>query len=221
MKSFQSRARAVRAESQRLMAEIRQARAAMSRHARKPAAKAAPAAPPAPSPAAATDIIPSRKIRAAATPVEVAVEQPRPAAKAKPKPVKPKAPSKPSKATKPEATAPAVEAPPQAVAKTPRSRKPRASVAAIIADGLAPVAALQQAVAAAIETPAKKRPDRSGDPVSKVPSLGPGMVWRLNQLGVRTLGDLAAADAADLRGKLGKLGRMVNVEQWIAHARAA
>lgn len=250
MKNFQVRSREVRAASQQLMRELREARAAGSRH--KPLAKPAIAAPAqADAPPRASSILPSRKILAAdaaPNPAAVpsakvrapkeepatAVEAALPVAPAKPKISKPKG-SKP-KASKSivvqtVAAEPRVvpvimepEAPPSQV-KSARPKKPakapkaRANVAAIIAEGFAPVAALQQAVSAAIE--AKAATDAATLSVGMVPSLGPGMVWRLNQLGLRTLADLAAADAEDLRVKLGKLGRMVNVEQWIAHARAA
>lgn len=53
-----------------------------------------------------------------------------------------------------------------------------------------------------------------------VPKLGAGMIWRLRQLGYVTIDDLAAADAGALRQKLGAVGNMVNVEAWIAFARA-
>jgi predicted flap endonuclease-1-like 5' DNA nuclease len=270
MKSFQLRARAVRAESKRLMAELRQARAEMSRHMRRPTsvAKPAPATIPAPLPVRDDVIIPSRKIRAASNACpkvrsekpakaasenqtsEAQTEQVPRSAPDSPKPAVSKArPRKPTSTTPPSVepmaaarprtgktktkakadaeakppTAPAVEAPP--APKPPRAKKPRPSVAAIIAEGFAPVAALQQAVAAALvqapDSKSEPKIDRSGAPVSGIASLGPGMVWRLNQLGLRTIGDLAAADPTELRGKLGKLGGMVNVEQWIAQARAS
>jgi predicted flap endonuclease-1-like 5' DNA nuclease len=124
-------------------------------------------------------------------------------------------------AAAPETPTPSIQ---RAPAK-PRKMRAHASVAAIIADGLEPVNALQQAVAAAMGAQIAPSPDlamqgfRGGQPVTAVPSLGPGMVWRLNQLGIRTLGELAACDAEDLRTRLGKLGRMVNVDQWISFAR--
>jgi predicted flap endonuclease-1-like 5' DNA nuclease len=56
--------------------------------------------------------------------------------------------------------------------------------------------------------------------IETVPTLGPGLIWRLSQAGIRTMADLAASDADSIRTKLGQLGRLVKVEDWIAHARA-
>jgi predicted flap endonuclease-1-like 5' DNA nuclease len=56
--------------------------------------------------------------------------------------------------------------------------------------------------------------------IETVPTLGPGLIWRLSQAGICTMADLAACDAASVRAKLGQLGRLVKVEDWIAHARA-
>lgn len=49
--------------------------------------------------------------------------------------------------------------------------------------------------------------------------IGAGMALRLNHLGLRTAGDLARADAADLRAALGEISRLIDVEAWIAAAR--
>ena len=56
--------------------------------------------------------------------------------------------------------------------------------------------------------------------IETIPTLGPGLVWRLSQAGIFTMADLAACDAASIRTKLGQLGRLVKVEDWIAHARS-
>jgi hypothetical protein len=56
--------------------------------------------------------------------------------------------------------------------------------------------------------------------IDTIPTLGPGIVWRLSEAGVRTMNDLARCDAAGLRKSLGQIGRLVKVEDWIAHARA-
>jgi hypothetical protein len=79
-----------------------------------------------------------------------------------------------------------------------------------------------------------KIPDVAGvetavPPVSGPPSetplvelgFGPGMLIRLGQLGLRTAGDLAQADAGDLRLALGAISRLVDVDAWIATARRA
>jgi predicted flap endonuclease-1-like 5' DNA nuclease len=56
--------------------------------------------------------------------------------------------------------------------------------------------------------------------IETIPTLGPGLIWRLSQAGICTMADLAACDADSIRTKLGQLGRLVKVEDWIAHARA-
>jgi predicted flap endonuclease-1-like 5' DNA nuclease len=115
----------------------------------------------------------------------------------------------------------------RAGAKRTVVRKPKAalsSAAAIIADGFAPVAALQEAVAAALAPkvrPAPHAPAAAAGSITTIPSLGPGLIWRLNQCGIHTLADLAACEPDDLRGRLGRIGRIANVEQWIQHARSA
>jgi hypothetical protein len=69
-------------------------------------------------------------------------------------------------------------------------------------------------------------PSLQGEPggampgIETVPTLGPGLIWRLSQAGICTMADLAASDADSIRTKLGQLGRLVKVEDWIAHARA-
>jgi len=56
--------------------------------------------------------------------------------------------------------------------------------------------------------------------IETIPTVGPGIVWRLSQAGIRSMADLAACDAATVRSKLGQIGRLVKVEDWIGHARA-
>lgn len=67
-------------------------------------------------------------------------------------------------------------------------------------------------------------PARPAEPVPYDPPLaevgfGPGMLIRLGQLGLRSAGDLAHADATTLRAALGDISRLVDVEGWIASAR--
>ncbi len=50
--------------------------------------------------------------------------------------------------------------------------------------------------------------------------LGPCMMIRLNQLGLRRARDVAQASPDDLRAALGGSSRLVNVEAWIANARS-
>jgi nucleotidyltransferase/DNA polymerase involved in DNA repair len=98
----------------------------------------------------------------------------------------------------------------------------------IIGEGLGSVAELQQVVAEAIVAVQTASPvanairsPRAKESVASVPTLGPGMVWRLNQLGIRTLGDLADMEVEDLRAKLGPVAKLVRVEAWIDYAKAA
>ncbi len=64
--------------------------------------------------------------------------------------------------------------------------------------------------------PAEKPP---GNPSLEEIGFGPGMRIRLGQLGLRSVGDLAAADAARLRLALGEISRLIDVEAWIDSAR--
>ncbi len=57
------------------------------------------------------------------------------------------------------------------------------------------------------------------DPPLAEIGFGPGMLIRLSQLGLRTTGDLAHADALELRAALGDISRLVDVEAWISSAR--
>jgi hypothetical protein len=49
--------------------------------------------------------------------------------------------------------------------------------------------------------------------------LGPCMLLRLNQIGVRSIYDIAQAEPGDLRAALGSSSRLLNVEAWINTAR--
>jgi predicted flap endonuclease-1-like 5' DNA nuclease len=48
--------------------------------------------------------------------------------------------------------------------------------------------------------------------------FGPGMTARLHHVGVLTVADMASADAGNLRGALGDVGDLVNVDHWISQA---
>jgi predicted flap endonuclease-1-like 5' DNA nuclease len=49
--------------------------------------------------------------------------------------------------------------------------------------------------------------------------IGPGLRWRLSQLGVTSLDDLVAVDRAELKAQLGEIGRLVNLTTWVNAAR--
>ena len=74
---------------------------------------------------------------------------------------------------------------------------------------------------AAEQAAATQRADREGEiALTVIPGLGPGVSLRLARLGYRTIADLSAADPELLRRALGEISRLLDVEQWIAHARA-
>ncbi|MGL4638052.1 MAG: hypothetical protein ACRCWF_18885 [Beijerinckiaceae bacterium] len=117
------------------------------------------------------------------------------------------------------------------VSKLKRTKKPVAIEAPVEPEAQpdhGPAVALQNAVAEAVISAEVRLPPREPKPskramtsVAAVPSLGPGMVWRLNQIGIKTLQDMADIEADDLRLKLGSVAKLVRVENWIAFARAA
>lgn len=57
-------------------------------------------------------------------------------------------------------------------------------------------------------------------PLSAIAAIGPGLAWKLHNLGVLTLEDLARADANALRNGLGPLGSLVSLDSWIAEAKS-
>lgn len=68
------------------------------------------------------------------------------------------------------------------------------------------------------EEPTPPPTDWQESPLAQLPGAGPGLVWMLNQCGVETLADLAGQDPAALSDKLGVVGQILDVSQWIAHA---
>ena len=56
--------------------------------------------------------------------------------------------------------------------------------------------------------------------LAELPGAGPGLIWLLQECGVRSLAELAAVDSADLSRKLGLVGQLLDLEHWIAYARA-
>jgi len=88
--------------------------------------------------------------------------------------------------------------------------------------------ALRAAVIGGIEPPAASpQPEPEPMPVPAIAAmatvsaeLGPGMRFRLEQVGYGSDAALAAADPAALRASLGEISRLLNVEAWIAAARS-
>jgi Meckel syndrome type 1 protein len=65
---------------------------------------------------------------------------------------------------------------------------------------------------------AKTVPPRVAPSVSLLPGIGPGLIWRLEQSGYRTLDDVAGARVEELRARLGAVGNLVKLDRWIAFA---
>ena len=97
-----------------------------------------------------------------------------------------------------------------------RSERTGMPMSAFTQDVPADVAAMRPSDDAAAA--ASMEPVRHDPPLAEI-GFGPGMLIRLGQLGLRTTGDLADADANDLRTALGDISRLVDVEAWIASAR--
>ena len=57
--------------------------------------------------------------------------------------------------------------------------------------------------------------------LADLPGIGPGLVWIFGQSNIHTLPDLAAADPVALRKSLGLIGELIDIDDWIARARAA
>jgi predicted flap endonuclease-1-like 5' DNA nuclease len=125
------------------------------------------------------------------------------------------------------AVSPAPEvAPPDDEATTARADAPAAPITGASVFAAFLDAAEECAVHEAIDPPAPESeasPDRA--PAPKVPlsaiGFGPGMMIRLSQLGIESVAELAAADAAQLRTALGDISRLINVDLWIESARNA
>jgi hypothetical protein len=88
----------------------------------------------------------------------------------------------------------------------------------------APAAPASVALPSADAPPDESRPapipDLPPDPPLAEIGFGPGMLIRLSQVGLHSIGDLARADPAELRVALGEISRLVDVETWINNARA-
>ncbi len=216
--SFHSRANAVRAESRMLMRKLRAERLASSRHrvVPTPPIQVPPSEPVSKAhSAASTTILPSRKVKAAvAPPIDDA----------------PAAPTQKTRKTK--MPVPNDEQPPLPVeaassdALEEKAAKPRRKPSTTRQSKAAPLAATEAYLPVKPDqaTPDLCEPEvRSADPrpLSTIPALGPGMIWRLNQIGLKNVGDLANADAERLRTSLGGIAKLIRVENLIALARAS
>lgn len=57
--------------------------------------------------------------------------------------------------------------------------------------------------------------------LADLPGVGPGLIWLFEEAGVKSLEDLAIADAQALRARLGVLGALLDIESWTALAKEA
>lgn len=81
----------------------------------------------------------------------------------------------------------------------------------------------ERAVARPAELPASKpaAPAAAPGDLDRLPGVGPGLVWALEQAGVARLADLAGCAPAPLADRLGPIGGLVDLSGWIAFARSA
>ena len=102
------------------------------------------------------------------------------------------------------------------------------------APALAPIAAAAPAAAVLpfLRAPARsaaREADPSASPappaapgdLDRLPGVGPGLVWALEQAGIARLADLAASAPAPLADRLGPIGGLIDLPDWIAFARSA
>ena len=73
---------------------------------------------------------------------------------------------------------------------------------------------------AAREADPSASPAPPGD-LDRLPGVGPGLVWALEQAGIARLADLAASAPAPLADRLGPIGGLIDLPGWIAFARSA
>jgi predicted flap endonuclease-1-like 5' DNA nuclease len=55
--------------------------------------------------------------------------------------------------------------------------------------------------------------------LATIAAIGPGLAWKLQNLGIMTLEDLVSADPGALRAGLGPLGALVRLDSWIDEAK--
>ncbi|MEL6977960.1 MAG: hypothetical protein AAGM38_04690 [Pseudomonadota bacterium] len=71
------------------------------------------------------------------------------------------------------------------------------------------------------DEPAAPQREPASSDLAALPNIQPGLIWALSEAGAPTLEALAAADAEALRDRLGVIGQLVSLEEWIAAARAS
>jgi hypothetical protein len=229
--NFRARARAVRAQAQATLREMRSERRARARVPR--AAAPPPEPPPEPAPAPAPEVMPEAapqvapqvaSLGPAPLPVATAPARQPPlefegllvssratdmarhvaqtAARAPaPEPVRQTTPA----AAPERITAPGPAAPEPAAMDAKRPLDERRE------DEMAPSAAPMNAEPITVEAIAVSN-------LSRLPGVGPGLIWLLHRADILSLADLAVADPVSLSSKLGVVGTLLDLGGWIALA---
>lgn len=100
-------------------------------------------------------------------------------------------------------SAESAEADEPAAAAKKAARKPRAS----------------SARAKRPKTITSTRPAASSIDLDILPGIGAGLRWRLGQLGIDSVNDLAQTDVEHLRTQLGEIGQLLNMDYWVDMAK--
>lgn len=79
----------------------------------------------------------------------------------------------------------------------------------------APVTSTADLAASLADAPATSDSD-----LRELPGIGPGLIWFFEQRGIKSLTDLAAADAEQLRRDIGFIGSLIDFDGWIAFAQS-
>lgn len=227
------RSGAIRGEARARLAQLRQRRLSQRRQAQTAAAEAAilPSGEAAVSPGAA---LPARPVPTPVSEIHAPSSAGRVVVTAEPVP--PPSPMSPSqgsedcsisaaqavlRARSPELAPPAMPIGPQpgpraaarpapkSVGSDPSDAEPNLPVATP-----SPLAA----AAAPVEAPPQQTPDAPRSDLFDLPGAGTGLVWMLEECGIRSLADLAAADRITLSEKLGLVAQILDIGYWIDFA---
>ncbi|MEO0496871.1 MAG: hypothetical protein AAF141_05805 [Pseudomonadota bacterium] len=56
--------------------------------------------------------------------------------------------------------------------------------------------------------------------LERLPTIGPGQIWHLQQAGIYSLDDLASVSAENLTARLGSLARLMRLREWVSLSQA-